>query len=93
MKGLKQLLNEQLKQKGYLSLNEVHKIAKELKYKESNAERRLRQSESPNAEPMFDEKHHIIGYKYFDVLKDEIKAMRKMDKQEMLWERTPDVIQ
>ena len=58
------LLNEEIERKGFMTINEVHAFAKELNHKESNAERRLRPSESPNIKTIRDEKGNNIGYKY-----------------------------
>ena len=62
--SLRSLLNSEIQRRGYLSLNEVHAIAlRELK-KASNAERRLRKSESPDVDAVVNEKGHIVGYKW-----------------------------
>ena len=64
MKGLRILLNEEIERRGFMTINEVHDFAKDLNHKESNAERRLRPSESPNIETIRDKKGNNIGYKY-----------------------------
>lgn len=64
-KGLKYLLNKKIEQAGYLSIDEVNEIANKTGYKISNAERRLRKSESPSVDAVFNEKNkYIIGYKW-----------------------------
>lgn len=63
--SLKQRLNTLIEDRkgGMVSINEIRQICDEYHYKQSNAERRLRASESPNVEPIF--KHGaIIGYKW-----------------------------
>ena len=44
--------------------DEVERICRVLGYKISNAERRLRPSESPDIQTVYSEKGFIIGYKY-----------------------------
>ena len=64
--GLRKILNAELSQRKYLSMAEVHKIARSEGHRESNAERRLRQSESPYALPVRsqDPPRAIVGYKW-----------------------------
>lgn len=62
--SLKSLLNDEIQRRGYLSLNEVHAIATREGKKVSNAERRLRASESPDVKSVTNEKGFIIGYKW-----------------------------
>lgn len=50
MTSLRQQLNNEIKRKGYLSYEEMVKICLEEGYRISNAERRLRKSESPEIE-------------------------------------------
>jgi len=48
-----------------MSCEELEQICKENHYKISNAERRLRRSESPFVRPVFNEGgKFIVGYKY-----------------------------
>jgi len=77
--SLKNYLMNELMKRGFLSLNEVHDIAKRLEKKESNAERRLRPSESPWAKPVLNEKNYIIGYKWIgeSILKDKYSPYTK----------------
>ena len=63
--SLKSKLNEAIKQKGYMSFDEVKRYTEELGYKLSNAERRLRRSESPNLERVM-KKGAIVGYKWIN---------------------------
>lgn len=49
-KSLKTLLTELIWSRGYLSTRELEAFCRENNYKISNAERRLRQSESPTIE-------------------------------------------
>lgn len=62
MKGLKQTLHDEIKRRGYLSSYDVEKICHELHYKLSNAERRLRESESPEIERVMKD-GVIVGYR------------------------------
>jgi hypothetical protein len=64
--GLRKILNEELSQRKYLSMEEVHRIARSEGHRESNAERRLRQSESPYALPVRSEDppRAILGYRW-----------------------------
>ena len=57
-------LNEAIKLNGYMSLDEIYKLTEELGFKQSNAERRLRKSESPFVNSVKNAKHYIVGYKY-----------------------------
>ena len=63
--SLKALLQSEIKRRGYLSIQELEDFARRENKKLSNAERRLRPSESPMIEKVMDERnHHIIGYRY-----------------------------
>jgi hypothetical protein len=64
--GLRQKLNEAIKQEGYLSLQQVYKLAESLNHKQRTAERELNPSHSPNVMTVKNEKNHIVGYKYID---------------------------
>ena len=61
--GLKQSLWNEIIRRGFLSLDDVHNIARSMKKKESNAERRLRPSESPMIETVYNERDMVIGYR------------------------------
>ena len=64
--SLKSNLNQIIKDRngGIVSINEIETYCHKAKYKLSNAERRLRKSESPDIEPVYnDKKTAIIGYK------------------------------
>lgn len=66
--SLRSTLNEIIRQQGYLSYGEVARIAAEEGYKLSNAERRLRRSESPYVKPIEGVSKrgtkYIVGYEY-----------------------------
>lgn len=74
-------------------LPEIEKFCKANSYKLSNAERRLRRSESPNVEPIFNDKHTaIIGYRWrkesvdfshVGMLKQEPKKEEKVEQGAM----------
>lgn len=61
-KSLKQILNETIQLKGFISTYELDYLCKQHHYKLSNAERRLRDSESPDIEKVRKD-GVIIGYK------------------------------
>lgn len=55
-------LNRIIRERDYMSVDQIEAYCKEHRYKLSNAERRLRASESPNVEAVRD-KGYIIGYR------------------------------
>jgi hypothetical protein len=63
--SLKSKLNDIIKEaRGQVvSINEIERLCHEWHYKPSNAERRLRPSESPNIERVF-KNGAIVGYRY-----------------------------
>lgn len=67
--SLKSLLHSEIQRRGYLSLSEVHAIAAREGHKLSNAERRLRASESPDVKAVTNEKGFIVGYKWIGASK------------------------
>jgi hypothetical protein len=61
--SLKKILNDKIKEVGQMGIDEIYQLAEDNSYRQSNAERRLR--ESVNLEPVFDEKHkYIVAYKW-----------------------------
>ena len=64
--SLKSILNTEIRSAGYLSVQQVYDIARSMQNKVSNAERRLRPSESPNVRSIrsADSPHAIIGYEW-----------------------------
>jgi hypothetical protein len=64
MSGLRKtlIMHIRARQPFALSLDEVHQIARGLGKKESNAERQLRQSRSPEIKTNYNDKGHIISY-------------------------------
>ena len=62
--SLKSTLQERIRIAGYLSFQEVENLAKELGRKVSNAERRLRPSESPMIIEVKNSKGFIQGYRH-----------------------------
>lgn len=65
--SLKSQLNQIIKDRngGVVSLKEIYDFCDKAHYKHTNAERRLRRSDSPDITPVYNEKHTaIIGYKY-----------------------------
>jgi hypothetical protein len=61
--SLKKILNDKIQQAGQMGIDEIYQLAEDNSYRQSNAERRLR--ESPNLKPVFDEKHkYIVAYKW-----------------------------
>lgn len=73
--GLKKILNDKVKKDGYVSINEIHQLAKDHNHKESYAERELRPSHSPNVEPVRNEKGHNIGYRWIGEINGKIKGI------------------
>lgn len=63
--SLKSKLNNLIQSRngGIVTINEVNKLCEQEHYKYSNAERRLRRSESPNVVPVF-KGNAIVGYKW-----------------------------
>ena len=59
-----QIVYNMIKYNKYLSLDDIHEIAKELKIKERTIERRLNKSEAPSWLETVYKKGNIIGYKY-----------------------------
>jgi len=87
--SLKSLLHSEIQRRGYLSLSEVHAIAAREGHKLSNAERRLRASESPSVKAVTNEKGYIIGYKWVGielppVYSEEFTKMREKQRQQTL---------
>jgi hypothetical protein len=79
--SLKKVLNERIRKEGYLSIEEIYQICEDLHYKQSNAERRLR--ESPRVEAVYDDKRkYIKGYK---VISRPIEDIPKIKVQEVLF--------
>lgn len=63
--SLHQILMDTIKEKGQITIAEVYDICAVNGYKQSNAERRLRKSESHLIEPIWNETHkYIAGYKW-----------------------------
>lgn len=61
--SLKQLLYQEIKSRGSLTLNEVEKICHDNQYKTSNAERRLRElMANGSISPIKSNRGAIIGY-------------------------------
>ena len=73
-KSLKQILMEELVDKKYISIERAHQIAKSNGHSESNAERRLRHSESPSVEALRNTKGYITGYRLVDTPPPPIEA-------------------
>jgi hypothetical protein len=81
--SLKKILNERIIKEGYLSIQEIYQICDDLHYKASNAERRLRPSESPGVEAVYDDKgKYIKGYKVAD---RQLCEIPKVKVQEVLF--------
>lgn len=66
--SLKEKLNDLIREKGEVSYGEIAEIVSVWGYRLSTAERRLRQSESPNVEPImgYSQRHteYIKGWKW-----------------------------
>jgi hypothetical protein len=59
-----QIAYNMIKYNKYLSLDDIHELAKELKIKERTIERRLNKSEAPSWVETLYKKGNIIGYRY-----------------------------
>ena len=64
--SLKKSLHALISTKDFTSYGEVVNLALELGHRISNAERRLRPSESPNIQTILSKKGYILGYKLSD---------------------------
>lgn len=73
--GLKKRLNDEIKRIKYMSLEEVHQLAKYYNHKESYAERVLRPSDSPEIKTIRNKKGHNTGYKWIGMVNDELKGI------------------
>jgi hypothetical protein len=61
--SLKAILENKIKEVGQMGIDETYQITEDNGYRQSNAERRLR--ESKNLEPIFNDKHkYIVAYKW-----------------------------
>ena len=61
--SLKAILENKIKEVGQMGMDEAYQITEDNGYRQSNAERRLR--ESKNLEPIFNDKHkYIVAYKW-----------------------------
>lgn len=76
---LQSILNREIEIRGYISTDELESILKNIinphtgeHYKLSNAERRLRPSDSPNVEAVKNDKGFIKGYKWKKPKKEDI---------------------
>jgi hypothetical protein len=85
---LKQRLNDYIKSYSgeIVSHNTIKELCKTWGYRESNAERRLRPSESPNIERVM-KKGYIIGYRYEKEVVDKIAVgeVRLEHEQRTIW--------
>ena len=66
--SLKTELHRVIREAHYISTSDLERIVKNLRYKLSNAERRLRPSESPMIREVKNEKGHITGYEWIGEL-------------------------
>ena len=62
--SLKKELQNRIKEAVYLSREDVERITKNMGFVSSNAERRLRPSESPMIKEVKNEKGFIVGYEW-----------------------------
>lgn len=65
-------------------LQAVYDRARELGQKQKTAERRLNKSENGLVETIYNEKNHIIGYKYKGIIMPKIPIKLTEPKQETL---------
>lgn len=59
-----QIVYNMIKYNKYLSLDDIHELAKELRIKERTIERRLNKSEAPTWVETCYKRNTIVGYKY-----------------------------
>jgi len=71
--SLKSILIKEIREKGQVSIDRIYQITDEMGHKRSNAERRLRASESPEIEAIYSGKGAIVAYRY--IKKPEQKAL------------------
>ena len=79
--GLKKILNDLIKLKGEISINEVHDVCNNFHYKHSNAERQLRPSSSRFIISVKNDKGVVIAYRWNGLKleqKDETKNQRTL---------------
>lgn len=89
--SLRKYLNDEIQKRGYIARYEIMELARKfgyvtrgLPYRESNAERRLRKSESPCVEEVFDN-GVIVAYKWVGETYSPKPIERKeMTKEEMI---------
>ena len=62
--SLRQILCTEIMKRGFMRLDEVHALANQYGSKESTAERRLRESESPSIEAVRNKRGFVTGYRY-----------------------------
>ena len=62
--GLRKILHDKIKSKNgeIFTHRELEQVCDEYHYRRSNAERRLRPSDSPEVITIYNKKEHIIGY-------------------------------
>lgn len=81
--SLKSNLQQLIKDRngGIVSLYEIEQYCHKAHYKTSNAERRLRRSESPHIIPVYNEKHSaIVGYKYDTKNQQKENSVKQIEK-------------
>lgn len=64
--SLKKKLHSALRSAGSISLDQAHAIASTWGYKQSTAERELRQSNSPKVKTIYNHKGHTTGYQWVE---------------------------
>lgn len=73
--GLRKRLNDEIRRTKYMSLEEVHQLAKYYNHKESYAERVLRPSDSPEVKTIRNKKGHNTGYEWIGEENNELKGI------------------
>lgn len=76
--SLRKTLNFEIQSRRYISVSEFNALVDKLGYKRSNAERRVRQSESPFIEPVYETEppKNIKGYRWIGPEPEGVKIMQ-----------------
>ena len=88
-------LNRIIKERGYLSREEMEKIVRDMQFSVSNAERRLRRSESPNVTEVMGKNQRgitvIVGYRWNgeEVQQKVEKILEGLEKPVTLFSNVP----
>ena len=86
--SLKSQIYSELKERGYLTLDQVHAIAHREGKKESNAERTLRPSNSGTCvETIYDLKKQVKGYKWTEALSPDVYTQEEINRRALAYHK------